>query len=86
MMRTTLTLEPDVAQRVRRKMKQKGLSLKQVVNDALRAGLAEKDEAPASKFRVQPYPCRFKAGIDLDKLNQLEDEMVAEESVKSLSR
>jgi len=86
MMRTTLTLEPDVAQRVRRKMKQKGLSLKQVVNDALRAGLVEADEAPTPKFRVEPYPCRFKAGIDLDKLNQLEDEMVAEEALKSLSR
>ncbi len=55
-MRVTLTLEPDVAQRVRRKMKQKGISLKQVVNDALRAGLAETDEAPTPKFRVQTYP------------------------------
>ncbi len=67
-------------------MKQKGLSLKQVVNDALRAGLTETDETPTPKFRVQPYACRFKPGIDLDKLNQLEDEMVVEESLKSLSR
>ena len=85
-MRTTLTLEPDVAQRIRQRMKQKGLSLKRVVNDALRQGLAEANKAPRMKFSVEPHPCRFKAGIDLDKLNQLADEMEAEESVNSLSR
>jgi len=85
-MRTTLTLEPDVAQRIRRRMKQEGLSLKRVVNDALRSGLAEADKAPRTRFSVEPYACRFKAGIDLDRLNQLADEMEAEEAAKSLSR
>jgi hypothetical protein len=85
-MRTTLTIEPDIAQRIRRRMKQKGLSLKRVVNDALRAGMAMDDEMPPVTFSVEPHPCRFKAGIDLDKLNQLADELEAEESVKSLSR
>ncbi len=85
-MRTTLTIEPDVAQRIRRRMKQKGLSLKRVINDALRTGLAMDDEMPPVKFSVEPHPCRFKAGIDPDKLNQLADELEAEESAKSLSR
>jgi hypothetical protein len=85
-MRTTLTLEPDVAERIKRRMKRMGLSLKRVVNDALRDGLAEEHRAPRVKFSVEPHSCRFKAGIDLDKLNQLVDELAAEESVKSLSR
>ncbi len=85
-MRTTLTLEPDVAQRVRRKMNQEGLSLKRVINDALRAGLAAKDTTPPVKLSVEPHPCIFKGGIDLDKLNQLVDELEADESVKSLSK
>jgi hypothetical protein len=39
-MRTTLTLEPDVAALVRRAMRERGLSFKQAVNEAIRAGLA----------------------------------------------
>ena len=85
-MRTTLTIEPDVAQRIRRRMAQKGHSLKRVINDALRAGLAVADEKARVKFSVEPHPCRFKPGIDQDKLNQLVDEMEAEASRSSLSR
>ncbi|MGA3075083.1 MAG: hypothetical protein ABSG56_15445 [Bryobacteraceae bacterium] len=39
-MRTTLTIEPDVAQQIRRRMTQTKLPLKRIVNDALRAGLS----------------------------------------------
>lgn len=39
-MRTTLTLEPDVAAQLKRAMRVRGDSLKDTVNAALRAGLA----------------------------------------------
>ena len=81
-MRTTLTIEPDVAQRIRRRMAQRGLSLKRVVNDALRAALAGPEKTDEAKFSVETHPCRFKAGIDLDKLNQLADELEAESTLK----
>ena len=70
-MRTTVTLEPDVAQHVRRRMAREKLSLKHVVNEALRAGLAALEKGTPVKFSVDPYPCRFRAGIDPDRLNQL---------------
>ena len=38
-MRTTLTLEPGVAERVGRRMKAEGASMKTIVNEALREGL-----------------------------------------------
>jgi len=38
-MRTTLTLEPDVAALVKKAMKARKASLKEVVNDAIRAAL-----------------------------------------------
>lgn len=38
-MRTTLTLDPDVASMARRLQKKRGLSFKAVVNEALRQGL-----------------------------------------------
>ena len=45
-MRTTLTLEPDVAKALERLRRERDTSLKEVVNDTLRAGLAAQ-EAPA---------------------------------------
>ena len=38
-MRTTITLDPDVEELVRREMHERRISFKQAVNDGLRAGL-----------------------------------------------
>ena len=82
--RTTLTLEPDVALKLKRKMAQKKLSLKDAVNQALRIGLAA-EEAPARKpFRVEPHDFGFMPGIDLDKLGQLADQLEDEEIARKL--
>ena len=62
-MRTTLTLEDDVAALVRRAMKSRRASLKRVVNDALRIGLlapadAAREAEPAYRTRVhESGPC-----------------------------
>lgn len=85
-MRTTLTIDPDVAQRLKARMAEQELSLKQVVNEALRAGLASTRPRRDVKFSVEPHSCQFKAGIDLDKLNQLVDELEAEASLRGLSK
>jgi hypothetical protein len=39
-MRTTITLEPDVRALIERAMKERGISFKEALNDAVRAGLA----------------------------------------------
>jgi hypothetical protein len=52
-MRTTLTLEPDVAARLKAAMKSRRRSLKALVNEALRAGLAAVEKRPASRERYQ---------------------------------
>lgn len=54
-MRTTLTLEPDVAHAVERLRRERRLSLKQVINEALRIGLADLEAAPAPR-RVATEP------------------------------
>jgi hypothetical protein len=84
--RTTLTIEPDVALRIKRAMAQRKLPLKRVINDALRAGLAVAGKDKPVEFSVEPHPCKFKPGVDLDRLNQLVDELDAEASLKGLSR
>jgi hypothetical protein len=85
-MRTTLTLEPDVAQQIRRRIAQKKCTLKQVVNEALRVGLSSPQKEPKVRYTVEPYPLKFKAGIDPNKLNQLLDDLDAEEFVRKMAR
>jgi hypothetical protein len=85
--RTTLTLERDVAESVRREMQRSGRRLKDVVNEGLRAGLGLKAKtAQVRRFEVQPHAFGFKPGIDLDRLNQIADELGAEEAARKLAR
>lgn len=78
-MRTTLTLDDDVAGMLAHEARSKGLPFKKVVNAALRRGLAaESLEQPMPRVRTRPHAFGFKPGVDLDKLNQLADELEAE--------
>jgi hypothetical protein len=55
-MRTTLTLDRDVAARLEQVVKRRKLPLKAVVNDALRAGLAIIDQPAATRpFRTTGF-------------------------------
>src|SRR5437016_2497765 len=78
-MRTTLTIDDDLAGLLKRRARELGLPFRDVVNRTLREGLGE-----ATKQRRQaapktiPHAFRFRPGIDLDKLNQLVDELEAE--------
>ncbi len=81
-MRTTVTFDPDVAQQLKRTMAEKKLSLKRVVNDAMRAGLPALNNRKPVKFKVEPWPFGFKPGIDLDKVNQFLDDQEVEEFMK----
>ncbi len=67
-----------MALRLKRRVQRRGISFKQAVNDALRAGLRATEEPPLPKFRVEPFACGLKPGIDPDKLNQLLDELEVE--------
>jgi hypothetical protein len=78
-MRTTLTIDDDLAGLLKRSARELGLPFKDVVNQTLRAGLGEQAKPrrePAPK--TIPHAFGFRPGIDLDKLNQLVDEIEAE--------
>jgi hypothetical protein len=49
--RTTLTLDDDVARLLERARKRRGTSLKQIVNEALREGLARLEAPPSPRKR-----------------------------------
>lgn len=86
-MRTTLTLDPDVAQELKKRIESEHVTLKEAVNSALRAGLraAKLKEKP---FKVEPFPASFRLnpGIDPDKLNQFLDDVEVEEFVRKQNR
>ena len=87
-MRTTLTLDDELAHELRKIARQTDQSFKEVVNAALRRGLSqgEKPEAPLPPFRVKPKSCGFRTGVDIYRLNQVNDEIEAENFRRKLRR
>lgn len=85
--RTTLTLDPDVARSLEKEMRRTGKGLKAVINDALRQGLRAAGLPPAPKrFEVVARDLGVRPGIDLDRINQLVDELDAEETARKAGR
>jgi hypothetical protein len=82
-MRTTVTLDPDVEAKLRVAMRERDVSFKVALNEAVRAGLA--GEAPVSRpFRVHSAPLGLRPGIDIDKALTLAGEMEDEEIRRKL--
>lgn len=72
-MRTTLTLDEDVAARLRAEARSSGRSFRDVVNDAIRQGLAGRRVAEAAEpFRVTPRDLgNLRPGLSLDNIGEL---------------
>ena len=78
-MRTTLTIDDDLAGLLKRRARELGLPFKDVVNRTLRAGLGEQAKPRRGAApKTIPHGFGFRPGIDLDKLTQLVDELEAE--------
>ena len=72
-MRTTLTLDPDVAIRAKAEAADHHIAFKTLVNEALRLGLeAYAGRAKAAKpYRTQPVAMGLKAGFSYDNIGEL---------------
>ncbi|MCP2167008.1 hypothetical protein [Goodfellowiella coeruleoviolacea] len=73
-MRTTLTLDDDVARLVEDVVHRERRPMKQVINDALRRALAPR-VARQQPYRLVPHDSAVRPGFDLAGLNQLADEL-----------
>lgn len=77
-MRTTLTLDDDVAAKLRELAHRRKMSFKEVVNSVLRRGLvAQESRGESRPFQVEAFRSAFRPGVDPLKLNQLSDELEA---------
>lgn len=80
-MRTTLTIDDQLAASLREAARQSGQPFKEVVNQALRRGLHQFERPPARPYRLKPAALGVpKPGIELDKAlalaDALEDEAI----------
>jgi len=82
-MRTTVTLEPDVEALVKRLMRERGLSFKDAVNGAIRAGLTSRREA--EPFRTPAFSMGFDESVPLDKALRLAGELEDDELARRLA-
>jgi hypothetical protein len=75
-MRTTLTLDPDVARMLDEEVHRVRKPLKQVVNEALRRGLTSSGPRPPLKpYRVKVHRTALRPGFDRGRFNALADEL-----------
>lgn len=79
-MRTTLTLDDNLADALNRAARLTGRSFKAVVNDTLRRGLAQSGSGTPGlePFVVEPQSCGWMPGIEPLRLNQLVDALEVE--------
>lgn len=67
--RTTLTLDPDVAEKVKGEMRRTGGSFKETVNTILRRGLVSGGStAPGKPFKVKARDMGLRPGLSYDKV------------------
>jgi type II secretory pathway component PulF len=80
-MRTTVTLDADTEALVRRRMRERGVSFKQAVNDAIREGATGR--TGRSTFRTETAALGQPA-VNLDRALQLAAELEDEELVRKM--
>lgn len=82
-MRTTVDLDPDVDASLRALARERGVPLRVVINDALRAG-TRPAHAGATSYRMPTRRLGVRPGVDLDKALALAAEVEDDETLRKL--
>lgn len=82
-MRTTVTLDPDIAARLDELASERGTSFKATINATLRAGL-EADRPAQQPYREVTRSLGVRPGVDLTKALQTAIELEDEETIRKL--
>jgi hypothetical protein len=82
-MRTTISLDPDLAARLRRLAAERGTSFTAAVNSALRAGL-EAARRDTGRYEEQTVSLGVRPGIDATKALRLAGQLEDEATVRKL--
>ncbi len=83
-MRTTVTLDPDVAEQLKVFARRRNLSFKAALNSAVRAGLSA-ERGGGRPYRTPARPMGLRPGVDLTPALRLADALEDEEIVRKLT-
>ena len=83
-MRTTVTLDPDLAAKLKALARERGVSFKEALNSALRRGLGNEAAPPKRLYRLPSRPLELRAGVDLEHALRLAGELEDAETVRKL--
>jgi predicted DNA-binding ribbon-helix-helix protein len=82
-MRTTVTLDQDVAAKLKSLARERGVSFKAALNESIRAGLDGNGQT-ARRYRMPTRRMGVRRGIDLDRALWLAGELEDAEIVRKL--
>lgn len=80
-----MTLDPDVEALLRRTMRERGLSFKAALNQAIRDGLVKVPALKPRPYRLKTYRMGFRPEFPLDKALSLAAGLEDEEIARKLS-
>ena len=83
-MRTTATLDPDLAEKLRSLARERGISFKEALNGALRRGLAPGPAGAKRPYRLPSRRLGLRPGIDLEHALRLAGELEDAETIRKL--
>ena len=70
--RTTVTLDEDVLERVKQESKSRGASFRDTLNDLLRSALLHRQSPPQRReFKVRPLHMGLRPGLNYDDIEGL---------------
>lgn len=79
-MRTTVTLDPDVEQLIRRRMRERGVSFKEAINEAIRASGSASTGRPFRTATASMGESRVNLDRALQVIGDLEDDELVRKS------
>lgn len=84
-MRTTVTLDPDVESVLRKVMRERGISFKEALNEAVRSGAGSaRQTTPRKAFRQKTYRMGFRPEFNWTKALAMADAMEDEELIRKM--
>jgi hypothetical protein len=83
-MRTTITLDPDLAAKLRSLASERDISFKEAVNTVLRRGLASGPSGSKRPYRLASRQLGLRPGIDLEHALRLAGELEDAETIRKL--
>lgn len=86
-MRTTLTIDDDLAAAIEQLREERNLGLRAAIDQLLRAGLESVKRTPKpTPYQTPVFEGGLMPGIDPNRMNQLVDELEVEEHLRDLPR